>query len=225
MKYSFIISAWGVSEFIEECLDSVCFQNTSQNHEVLLGIDNCEETLKKVIQIQKKYTNLKFYWMTENVGTYIVRNTLFQFAKGTHIVQFDSDDVMDRDMIKHCDKLATQFDVVKFLGQNFEGKKKIGNAKAFTSPGIFKREVFEKFGGYENWRIVADSEFKHRIKPFTKQITYLKVLMKRRLHVGSLMHVHPPAEDKRKTEALKIDKKPTFIRKVKPILAPCYQVL
>jgi glycosyltransferase involved in cell wall biosynthesis len=172
-----------------------------------------------------KYSNLKVFMNETNVGTYITRNTLYQYAKGSHIVQFDSDDIMIKTLLTELDPLANKFDVVKFMGQNFRGKENVGRPKEMCSPGIYKRWIYDTFGGYDSWKIVADSEFNARIKPFTKKIMKLKVVMKRRLHDSSLMALHPPSEQYRTEEKNRIKKNPTEIKRIEPKTTICYQVL
>ena len=55
---SICISAWKAQEYIEECLDSIYSQSWFKNHnewEVLIGIDGCVDTLKKMNEIKHKY--------------------------------------------------------------------------------------------------------------------------------------------------------------------------
>jgi len=221
MKYSVIITAYNVAEYIEECIDSICTQQG--DYEVLLGIDDCQETLAKVSLFMHKYPQLKVFMNDTNVGTYITRNTLFEKSKGKYIIQFDGDDIMVSDFFKTADRFL-KYQVVKFLGQNFRGKENIGKPKEMCSPGIYHRSVFERFGGYKDWRIVADTEFNHRIKPFTTKIIIPKVMMRRRLHPMQLTALNPERQGLRQQEKEKIVKNPTAIEKITPKTTSCYQV-
>ena len=69
---SIIITAYNTADYIEECLDSIYDQSWFKKHrnwEVLLGVDHCKETLKKVVSIMEKYPNFRVFYMIENVGT------------------------------------------------------------------------------------------------------------------------------------------------------------
>ena len=60
MGISICISAWKTQKYIEECLDSVYNQTWFKDHdewEVIIGIDGCEETLKKINEIKQLYND------------------------------------------------------------------------------------------------------------------------------------------------------------------------
>lgn len=164
-----IITAYNTEKYIEETLDSVANQTWFKSHdewEILLGIDHCEYTLSKIKEIFHKYKNLRVFYTRENVGTYIVSNTLICKAKYARILRFDSDDIMKKDMVetmmtamntvKNCKLVQCYYE--KYPGR--EGKCNTGKAH-----GVFlcKKSVLISYGGFMPWKCAADTEFLTRV--------------------------------------------------------------
>lgn len=184
---SVCISAWKTAEYIEECLDSVAAQTWFLNHdnwEILLGVDGCEETLAKVKDIMHKYKNLKVMMMDRNVGTYVTCNTIMKEAKYEWLLRFDSDDMMPNDMV---DKIFSNnlngISAVRYMYYNFAGSN--GQGFAWGSHMI-KHNIFNKFGGYRDWRISADYDFLYRIEPKCKILKLPSVFYNRRVRMNGL---------------------------------------
>ena len=153
---SVIITAYRSQDFIEACLDSVAKQVYG---EILLGIDDCQETLDKVMGIRDRYRNLRILMMKENYGTYIVSNTLMDNAKGDYILRFDSDDAMKTDMIKIL--VGRNSDIVVMRYHVF-GKRVSQPTRFSFGQALFKKKVFDVCGGYAPWKCAADKELLNR---------------------------------------------------------------
>jgi glycosyltransferase involved in cell wall biosynthesis len=187
-NFSIIITAFKTEDFIEECLDSIKDQsyfNNFEEYEILLGIDACHRTLEKVKSISKKYDKLKILFFNENIGTYIVSNTLINMAKYQNIIRFDSDDIMKNDMIEQISNYVESYDMIRFNCQNFSDYSK--NNKINLSYGCiyFKKELFNCLGGFKPWPCSADKDFVQRASSHKiKNIDI--VLFNRRIHENSL---------------------------------------
>jgi glycosyltransferase involved in cell wall biosynthesis len=150
-KLSIIIGAKEAQNFIEECLDSIqnqtafCCKNPI-DYEILLGIDGCVKTLSTVLSINDKYKKLNVFWMPENKGVYITKNTLLQFVTGTHILTFDADDIMFPNMVENLFKLTPPL-IIKHDGIQFHNS-----------------DIFKITGGFMPWRCAADTEHLNRVK-------------------------------------------------------------
>lgn len=186
---SICLSAWQTQDYIEECLDSIANQTwfkSHDNYEIILGIDACERTLEKVKSIMHKYRNLSVYIMKENVGTYVTCNTIMKKAQYRWLMRFDTDDVMPKDMLeKIFSRDLSNVDVVNYAYNNFGGKNYFGGI-AYGSH-VVRKSVWEKYGGYRDWRISADYDFLYRIKPDTRCLELCDVVYQRRIHSNSLM--------------------------------------
>ena len=74
---SIITTIYNNVEYVEDALDSFVESCGNTPFEILVGIDNCEKTLSYLLTISSKLNkNIKLFFFTERVGTYIIRNTL-----------------------------------------------------------------------------------------------------------------------------------------------------
>lgn len=193
---SIIVTAFHSQDFIEECLDSIEKQTyfiDNNNFEVLLGIDSCQDTLKKVNQIRHKYRNLKVLMMDSNKGTYVTSNTLIYQAKHSFI-RFDSDDIMYPYMIETIMKYYNEHKVIRYKYKNFrieDGKIVTQGlvSRSFTHGSMFfDREIFMKeLFGYRDWICAADTEIIKRYgEEKIGQIETEIPMFMRRIHSSSL---------------------------------------
>lgn len=187
---SICITAYKAKDTIKDTLDSVIRQTWFQkynNWEILLGIDNCAETLEYVKTIKNNYKNLKVFMMDSNKGTYVTTNTLMEIAKYENLIRFDSDDIMCPNMVEtfmeNSDKCDIQ--VARFAYLNNKWKTtRVGIGQQFV-----KKSIFEKYGGYRNWECAADYDFVTRISKFVKlKKLNDKYLFYYRSHNQSLTH-------------------------------------
>ncbi len=190
---SIIVTAFQAKDYIEECLDSIenqTYFNNNDNFEVLVGIDGCQETLNKLIEIRSKYRNLRIFMMKKNVGTFITTNTLINLMKTDNFLRFDSDDIMLPQMINEIMYFANNYDVIKFSYYNFNNNgfyklKNDGNPYA-AGAIFFKKRVFDIYGGYQPWVCTAEGEILVRIGNELKIKNIDIGLFNRRIHSKSL---------------------------------------
>jgi len=193
-SFSIIIPAFNSQEFIEECLDSIknqTFFKDNDSYEILLGIDSCDETYKKVESIKHKYKNLRVFMMDKNVGPYVVKNTLIPLVKYDNILFFDSDDIMHSDMIYEIYKLINDADYIRYNCMTFKhGEDKNINIISNRPPeGVFycNKKLLSKLVGFIPWRCAADTEFVNRFRNTGLKLkTIKKPLFYRRNHPNSL---------------------------------------
>ena len=188
---SIIIAAYQTPNYIEECLDSIenqTYFKDNDNFEVLVGVDACQDTLNKLIKIRHKYRNLRIFMMDSNMGIYITLNTLIDLIQYRNIIIFDSDDIMTPEMISEIMNYANDYDLLQFSFNDFTNSIKdfvVTDGRARGA--IFcKRNVFELTGGFQSWRIAADTELLERVTNFIKIFYIKKQLFYRRLRSNSL---------------------------------------
>lgn len=199
MKTSIIIPAYNSEMWIEDCLDSIqnqtYFRDDDNEYEILIGIDNCKNTLIKMKDIWHKYNNIRVFWMKKNMGCYLIRNTLIPLSKYDNIIIFDSDDIMKENMIEEIYYNIDDNDVIRYKYINFEHPFDLNNVNNFKENTFysfgtifFKKKVFFKYNGFMNWVCSADSEFVFKIianKEFKiKELN--KFLLYRRIHDNNL---------------------------------------
>ena len=190
---SIIITAWQTQDYIEECLDSIENQTyfiNNNNFEVLVGVDACQKTLNKLIEISHKYRNLRVFMMNSNMGTYVTTNTLLDLVKYENILRFDSDDVMMPEMVEEIMFQVNNYDIIMFGYYNFT--ENINNITDKTmqlnSEGVifYKQHIIDLVGGYREWRCAADSEMLNRVISRVRFDEIHKPLFYRRQHENSL---------------------------------------
>lgn len=103
-KVSILIPVYGVEKYIERCARSV-FEQTYDNMEIIFG-DDCSpdhsiEIMQKVLEDYPARKNqVRIRKHVTNCGLAAVRNTLIAAATGDFICHVDSDDWIDKDMVK-----------------------------------------------------------------------------------------------------------------------------
>ncbi len=183
---SVCITAYKAKDYIKETLDSVANQTwfkTHNNWEVIVGVDNCQETLSYLKSIMGEYKNLKVYMMDSNKGTYVTTNTIMSIAKYDGLIRFDADDVMLPNMVEEIMKYRKGQDVIRFKMKNFGLNSDVSIA---TGQIYVRHTTFDEFGGYRPWICAADTDFKKRLGAFTRVKVLNKILMRRRVHEASL---------------------------------------
>jgi len=163
---SIAIPAYNVSTLIEECLDSVINQKhlSDYDYEILVGIDKCDETKDRLLEIRHNYEFLKIFWFPKNVGTYIVRNTLAYKAMYNNLIFFDADDIMCDILVHDVVECLKIYPIVRFMYHNFGEGSWAGRRAKEPASGVFgiRTNVFKELGGFTEFRVSSDDEFRGR---------------------------------------------------------------
>ena len=115
MKYSIIIPVYNVEKYIAKCLDSVLSQSYN-NFEAIVVNDGTPDNSQQIIDEYAKKDNRIKPVIKENGGLSDARNYGLKYASGDYIIFLDSDDYIEKDLLKEIDKKATkkQPDLIKF---------------------------------------------------------------------------------------------------------------
>jgi glycosyltransferase involved in cell wall biosynthesis len=189
---SIVISAYKSQEFIEQALYSIENQTyfiNNDNYEVLIGVDACEETLQKILEIRYGYRNIRVFMMKENRGTYITTNTLLDLVKYDNVLRFDSDDIMCPEMVEEMIQYVDEAEIIrcKYYSYNSATKQSLyENIYFHNGIVMFKTIVFETCGGYQPWVCSADTELLRRATAVFNEKLVNKYLFYYRKHGGSL---------------------------------------
>lgn len=195
-QVSVIIPTYKNTEFLLECLNSVIIScKKCCEFEILLGIDNCQDTLKFVsLYSIFKNKNISVYYFPKNVGPYIIRNSLASKAKYDNLLFFDSDDVMMQDTVKIIMENFNNKELLKFKFYNFQDGTDYNDFKNLSLSSIFahasfliKKEKFLKMNGFFGWKCGADAEFAERYEGQGHEISTLDVpIYYRRYHTKNI---------------------------------------
>ena len=188
-EVSIIVPTFDNVEFIDDCINSIIESCRGIKYEILIGIDNCPDTLKH-IKTKSYNQNTKFYYFNKNVGPYKIKNTLSLISKSNYLIFFDSDDLMRPNMVQNVVYKLKSYDCVKpkydEFGENYRHKNNHSNNWGEGVFGIIK-SVFSYYNGFEPWRCAADSDFMGRLI-HNKVRMYLsqEILFDRRIHSKNL---------------------------------------
>jgi len=175
---SVIIPAYKAVKHIDECLSSI-----KGDCEILIGVDACEETYAHI----KHLDNV--YYFTENVGPYVIKNTLVDVAKYDNILFFDSDDVMVEGVMEKVNDILSTHEYAGLKYINFNNHI-FRNGHVMSDAVIcIKKALFNSLNGFYNWRCGADTEFTKRLEHNNiKTKSFDSVCYYRRLCPTSLTH-------------------------------------
>lgn len=191
-RLTIIIPTYNTPEYLEECLTSIINSIQGLYCEILVGVDNCEKTINYIKN--KKFDNrIKFYNFDKNVGPYIIKNTLSLISRSDYILFFDSDDIMNSNLISEVLFNKDEYKVIKPMYVNFDGEIKsttdLTKQNKSYGEGVFaiNKELFHSMNGFEGWRCAADSEFMGRLYHNDQRILHTRdICFYRRVHPNSL---------------------------------------
>lgn len=215
MSLSVIIPTYKNVNFLDELFLSIENIRYNSEFEVLIGIDNCYDTINYVYNKQFP-KNFKFFFFLENQGPYLIKNTLVEICQFDKILFFDSDDVILPNLFEEIDTQLNVYDLIKPKYINFEDKndqREFKSQKNMFGEGVFgiKKEIFLSINGFEGWRVAADSDLMGRLYKMNLKILHTNhILFHRRIHQNSLT-IHPETNLSSKIRA-----KYFFISKNKP---------
>lgn len=179
-----LISAYKADRNLIDIIDKFHNQKLPRGWELKLyiGVDGCKNTYKLL-----KENNINFYYSSNNVGTYVIINSLIDKAKKFNhdmYARFDADDIPSKNYlyngIKKCQKL-------KFTRAHYRWKNHPTNSskEKTLAWGIvfFNKEVLSKVGGYSEYKVSGDHDFALRLKNLGydgdfQNIFYLKFFKK-----------------------------------------------
>lgn len=154
--YSVLIPAFKSQDFLEEAISVFVESGRCQ---VVIGIDGCSTTLRAARKLPAD-----IYYSHENVGSYMIRNSLVKYARHKRLIFFDADDVPLPNILEQIE--ATGKDIVRFKYQNFNHPKVHSPSEEINvSEGVFMidRDKFVGMNGFfTRYRCGFDTEFRKR---------------------------------------------------------------
>jgi len=177
-KVSIIIPNYNNELFIEKCINSI-LANTWDDLEVIfiddVSTDNSLDIVKSRFSDNPK---VRIYQNDTNNGAYYCRNKGIILANGNYILNVDGDDFIEPEMIKTCMKSAdwtkwgygTHFQRLYVKPNNIDHVAHINRSNSYVF--LFRRELFNRQGYYQESRFGADSEFIKRSKFFGYPLQY-----------------------------------------------------
>ena len=122
MKVSFVIPAYNVEKYIEECVDSIINQ-TVQDWELIIVDDGSKDATLDICNKKAKTDTRISVVHQQNSGVSVARNNGIQLAQGDWICFVDADDVVHPCLLEIYNKYLVPTNDVCFIGyEDFEGE-------------------------------------------------------------------------------------------------------
>ena len=141
-KISIISPIYNRVRYIIRLIKSI--QNQSFYDIEIILVDDCSKddiiiTLEKIKTIDERIVLIK---NKKNKGTFISRNIGVQFSKGKYIILPDPDDIISKNILKYCYKLAEKhkYEMIRFLQYTGVSQINIKDNNKKKSP-IFQPEL------------------------------------------------------------------------------------
>ncbi len=187
---SIILPTYNNEEFLINCLESL--HRSFKEYHIYLGIDGCNNTLKLIQKTDLKHMNISVFHSPENVGPYVIKNSLIRYTKSEDIVFFDTDDAVYESFGDSIEKAFTKSRYIRFWFDQVvltNGKIKHKYTSNKVAEGVFaiKKDLIAKHIGFFPWRCGADTEFYCRLKyKNEKCLNIKKPMFLRRIHSKNL---------------------------------------
>lgn len=155
-------------------------KQTWQNIEILIIDDGSHDDSRNLLsQIAKLDDRIKLILLDKNRGAYIARNAGLEHATGQFITVHDDDDwshpqkieFQVRDLLENPEKVGNWSKHVRTTEELFF--KRLNNNPTVTqfnySSIMFRKEIVDAIGGWNNVNRSGDSEFRARIQSYSGQ--------------------------------------------------------
>lgn len=149
MKFSVVVPVYKVEEYINECVDSILNQSFD-DFEVILVDDGSPDNCGKICDEYAKKDERVRVIHKENGGLVSARQAGIKIARGEYIVNIDSDDYIDKDMLKNSDEIINSYspDAIYFSMMNFKGQKRWTFDECIKEGFYDEKDIKEKIYPY-----------------------------------------------------------------------------
>lgn len=163
---SVLIAAHGVQDYILQTIDSILESQVDYvDLEILVGVDNDRRCLSQLSNGNLS-DKVKVYFSSENVGPYIITNSLMMMSKHDTLIIFGGDDFASKNMLSITSREIDKCDILRWNCKKiYENNPITTNNEILEMPGCFaiRKKILQKVNGFKPWRVQADDEFKRRV--------------------------------------------------------------
>ena len=155
-KVNVITAAYDCPAWIFDYLNGWNSQNrvNGWDIEIMIGVDGCEKTHQALVD-----RNISHYWSADNVGTYIIANSLHALSNANLYIRFDADDVPLPTYLSAAIENLTKSKCFQFLEYRTDENLKPIKKHNKSNTMVYTKEVLEKIGGFHPVRVGADKDF------------------------------------------------------------------
>lgn len=143
---SVLIPVYNSSNYLRQCLDSVCNQSY-QNLQVVIINDGSTDSSEEICNSYAKNYSFIEYHYQQNLGVSQTRNRLLELAKGEFILFVDSDDWIDLDMINILVTKALRYNACMVICDDVNSaieSKKVREDELWNQEDIVNYFLFHK---------------------------------------------------------------------------------
>ena len=125
-KISIIIPVYNTAKYLKRCFESVLAQDYKNIEMVVINDGSIDNSELIINEYKEKYPELISYYNKPNTGVADTRNFGIEQAKGEYIMFLDSDDYIDKALLKTLEKYTDKnIDLIKFKLQRVDDTGKI----------------------------------------------------------------------------------------------------
>lgn len=224
MKLAVICAAYQAERYIGEMVASFYAQEPLEGweYELRVGVDGCPATSAAL--------SVPHWYSDENVGAYVMRNSLIGLAPADAYWIFDADDVMLPDLLKrHLPMLADGDIVTASRWECNENLDKLQRRLSRKGRFLVSRAAWQAAGGFRPERVSSDTDFQQRAEAlgFQTVVGPFPPSVLRRTHANQLTkagdtRIGGPErasivrgfDEKRRNGELRIEPQTTTLRRV-----------
>jgi glycosyltransferase involved in cell wall biosynthesis len=159
-----VITAYNSKDFLLQTLESLKKQllPSGWNIKIYIGVDGCKETASWLDE-----NKISYYYSNNNVGTYILTNSLLCEAKKDNcdiFVRFDSDDVACENFLMYGIEHVLKFNFIRpfQLPCNEHLIPLKENPELAHGSMFITKKALDDLGGYYHYRVGCDTNFYRR---------------------------------------------------------------
>lgn len=159
MFISFIVPVYNTEKYLNACLDSLLAQDISlDDYEIICVNDGSTDRSKDILKrYESEYKNI-IVINQKNSGVCVSRNAGLLIARGEYIWFIDSDDIIERDLLKRLKTIADSGEYDRIIVGNyyFESSEPGGKMRENTSwqDSVVWRNIFKR-----KWMLENDLKF------------------------------------------------------------------
>lgn len=145
VKYSFIVPVYNTEKYLRKCIDSILNQ-TYDNFELIIVNDGSTDNSKNIIN---EYKDKRIILLEQkNQGLSAARNNGVKHAIGDYIIFVDSDDYIEKDLLKNIKDINSE--IIRFqLCTEDDNYKLIKNYNEDPFDSLPGEEAFNKIVTYK----------------------------------------------------------------------------
>lgn len=175
-------------EWLMACIDSLKKQEKTKGYKynLLIGVDYCKETAD-LFDREK----IPYYYPAENVGLFVMINSMIKDNPADIYALFDSDDIAYPDYLQNVIPMVEKYGFTRAAFTPCDSNMKPIDAPRPLAGRIAVSDIiYQHLGGFYPYRAYCDTDFAHRASkllqiPLADMEKYDKPLYLRRLHEAS----------------------------------------